>query len=57
MGIASVIEKDLGKGPGTCSSNALCAACEMAVVWSQNKLSQNETKVQILDYVSQVVLY
>lgn len=54
MGIASVIEKELGKGPGTCSSNALCAACEMAVVWSQNKVSQNETKVQILDYVSQL---
>lgn len=34
--------------------DAMCTACEMAVVWMQNKLRRNETEEQILDYVNEV---
>ena len=34
--------------------DAMCTACEMAVVWMQNKLRKNETEEQILDYVNDV---
>lgn len=47
MGIASVVNKNA-------SSVAMCAACEMAVVWMQNKLHQNMTEERILNYVNQL---
>ncbi|XP_021274894.1 aspartic proteinase A1-like [Herrania umbratica] len=34
--------------------DAMCTACEMAVVWMQNKLRRNETEDQILDYVNEL---
>ncbi|KAM0889128.1 hypothetical protein ACQ4PT_027878 [Festuca glaucescens] len=46
--IESVVEKEKR------GSDLLCAACEMAVVWIQNRLRQNQTKELILQYVNQV---
>ncbi|CAN1242997.1 Aspartic proteinase A1 [Linum perenne] len=43
MGIESVVKK---------SSEATCAACELAVVWMQNKLKQNETQQRVIDYAN-----
>ena len=52
MGIESVV-KNIEKAVGT-SSEATCAACEMAVVWMQNKLKQNETQQHVIDYANDV---
>ncbi|KAK4284339.1 hypothetical protein QN277_001186 [Acacia crassicarpa] len=46
MGIESVMDKNEIK------SSATCSACEMAVVWMQNQLKQNQTKDQILSNVN-----
>jgi phytepsin len=27
------------------SNNAMCGACEMAVVWMHNQLAQNQTRI------------
>lgn len=35
-------------------SDAMCSACEMAVVWMQNQLRQNQTKEHILNYINEV---
>lgn len=51
MGIESVVEKGKDKSVG---GDAGCTACEMAVVWMQNKLKQNQTEEQILNYVNSV---
>ncbi|XP_057833302.1 cyprosin isoform X2 [Cryptomeria japonica] len=53
-GIASVTDKDYGEEPRACSINAMCYACEAAVVWAHNQLSQNQTKIRILNYVSEL---
>lgn len=37
-------------------NDAMCTACEMAVVWMQNQLRQNQTQEQILSYVNEVIL-
>ncbi|KAL4320856.1 hypothetical protein AHAS_Ahas14G0052300 [Arachis hypogaea] len=53
MGIESVVdrkERELSGGYG----DATCSACEMAVVWMQNQLSQNQTQDKIIDYVNQL---
>nr|BAB20970.1 aspartic proteinase 2 [Nepenthes alata] len=53
MGIESVVEKN----PGNSSDglqDAMCTACEMAVVWMQNQLRQNRTEEQILNYVNEL---
>ena len=34
--------------------DARCSACEMAVVWMQNQLMQNQTQKRILNYVNEV---
>ena len=34
--------------------DAACTACEMMVVWMQNRLKLNETEDQVLNYVNQV---
>ncbi|MED6144500.1 AP4A phosphorylase [Stylosanthes scabra] len=52
-GIESVVnkkERELSGG----SRDASCSACEMAVVWMQNQLSQNQTQDKIIDYVNQL---
>lgn len=53
MGIESVVdEKNGDKSSGV--HDAGCSACEMAVVWMQSQLRQNQTKERILEYVNEV---
>jgi len=52
-GIRSVVDDEAGKSNGL-QSDPMCNACEMAVVWMQNQLSQNKTKELILNYVNQL---
>lgn len=33
---------------------AMCNACEMAVVWIQNQLAQNQTQDLVLQYINLV---
>jgi phytepsin len=54
MGIESVVnEKNKEKTSGGVN-DAMCTACEMAVVWMQNQIKKNQTEDQILDYVNEV---
>ncbi|CAN1243005.1 Aspartic proteinase A1 [Linum perenne] len=53
MGIESVVAKSIEKAVGA-TSEATCAACEMAVVWMQNKLKQNETQQRVIDYANEL---
>lgn len=46
-------EKD-GRSAGL--GDAMCSACEMAVVWMQNQLRRNQTQDRILNYVNEVYL-
>lgn len=51
--IETVIEKHDGeKSP--VGHGALCGACEMAVVWIQNQLRQNQTRERILTYANEL---
>uniref|UniRef100_A0A6N2KWN3 Peptidase A1 domain-containing protein n=1 Tax=Salix viminalis TaxID=40686 RepID=A0A6N2KWN3_SALVM len=34
--------------------DAMCSACEMAVVWMRSQLQQNQTQDRILDYANQL---
>lgn len=52
MGIESVVDENAGKSSGL--HDAMCSACEMAVVWMQNQLRQNQTQERILNYVNEV---
>lgn len=56
MGIAIVIDKSSDKSSDGVHDSAMCSACEMAVIWMQNKLRRNETADQILNYVNQVYI-
>ncbi|KAI3951637.1 hypothetical protein MKW92_002880 [Papaver armeniacum] len=50
IGIESIVnKKSLEK-----SYDAMCTACEMAVVWMQNQLRNNETQEHVLDYANQL---
>ncbi|GER44921.1 aspartic protease family protein [Striga asiatica] len=51
-GIQSVVneKEDSSFGLG----DAMCSACEMAVVWMQNQLRQNQTQDRILNYVNEL---
>ncbi|XVF26072.1 hypothetical protein REPUB_Repub13aG0268500 [Reevesia pubescens] len=51
MGIESVVDESNSKASGVLR-DAMCPACEMAVVWMQNQLRQNETQDGILNYVN-----
>jgi len=53
MGIESVVDKNVDKSSGGLK-DATCTACEMAVVWMQNQLKQNQTEERILDYANQL---
>lgn len=53
MGIESVVDESSGKVSHGIR-DAMCPACEMAVVWMQNELKQNQTQDHILDYVNEV---
>ncbi|KAF7120239.1 hypothetical protein RHSIM_Rhsim13G0152000 [Rhododendron simsii] len=53
MGIESVVnDKNNGRMGGLHDGG--CSACEMAVVWMQNQLRQNQTQDRILDYVNEL---
>uniref|UniRef100_A0A3Q7F5Y3 Aspartic proteinase n=1 Tax=Solanum lycopersicum TaxID=4081 RepID=A0A3Q7F5Y3_SOLLC len=52
MGIESVVDEKAGKSAGL--HDAMCSACEMAVVWMQNQLRQNQTQDRILNYVNEL---
>ncbi|GMH19449.1 hypothetical protein Nepgr_021290 [Nepenthes gracilis] len=52
IGIKSVVDKENnGKSSGV-FHDALCPACEMAVVWMKSQLEQNQTQNLILNYVN-----
>ncbi|XP_021769805.1 aspartic proteinase A1-like [Chenopodium quinoa] len=53
MGIESVVDVNVDKSSGGLH-DAMCGACEMAVVWMQNQLKQNQTEELILDYANQL---
>ena len=44
-------------GKENVGSDAICAACELAVVWIENQLRENNTQELILDYVNQVTTF
>lgn len=52
MIIESVVDKNNGASSGL--RDEMCNACQMAVVWMQNQLKQNQTEEKILDYINQV---
>ena len=49
IGIESVVSDN-----GVVRSDAMCSTCEMAVVWMQNQLRQNQTQERILNYINEV---
>ncbi|CAK9179316.1 unnamed protein product [Ilex paraguariensis] len=49
----SVVDKGSDK-PSGALHDQMCTACQMAVVWMQNRLKRNETEEKILDYVNQL---
>ena len=53
LGIESVVDEDVSKSSGG-SRDAMCSTCEMAVVWMQNQLQQNQTQEHVLNYVNEV---
>ncbi|KAG6695327.1 hypothetical protein I3842_09G093000 [Carya illinoinensis] len=53
MGIESVVDQSSGKVSHGIH-DAMCPACEMAVVWMQNQIKQNQTQDHILDYVNEL---
>ncbi|KAG4990129.1 hypothetical protein AAZX31_09G005500 [Glycine max] len=53
MGIESVVDKNERKSSGSIR-DAGCSACEMAVIWMQNQLRQNQTEDRIIDYANEL---
>ncbi|KAF6173267.1 hypothetical protein GIB67_026962, partial [Kingdonia uniflora] len=53
-GIQSVVGENNGGRLSGVLSDATCSACEMAVVWMQNQLKQNQTQDHILSYVNEL---
>lgn len=49
MGIKSVVDKS-----NRVVNDAMCSACELAVVWMQNQLMRNQTQESIFNYVNQL---
>lgn len=52
MGIKSVLDD----GTSDLINEAMCSVCEMATVWMQSELNQNETQERILSYAAEVSL-
>ncbi|KAL0442956.1 UNVERIFIED_CONTAM: Aspartic proteinase [Sesamum latifolium] len=50
-GIQSVVDGKGGRSSGL--GDGMCSACEMAVVWMQSQLRQNQTQERILNYVNE----
>ncbi|CAL0309092.1 unnamed protein product [Lupinus luteus] len=53
IGIESVVNKNEGQSSGGIH-DATCSACEMAVVWMQNQVSQNQTRERIISYINEL---
>ncbi|GKV38773.1 hypothetical protein SLEP1_g46647 [Rubroshorea leprosula] len=53
MGIASVVDEKNQKASGGLR-DTMCSTCEMAVVWMQNQLRQNQTQDRILNYINEL---
>ncbi|KAJ0018869.1 hypothetical protein Pint_09849 [Pistacia integerrima] len=53
VGIESVVDERNGKS-SSIVHDAMCSACEMAVVWMENQLQQNQTQERILQYVNEL---
>lgn len=53
--IEMVVDKE-NKEVTSALESLLCTACEMAVVWMQSELKQEEVKEKVLEYVNQVTL-
>ncbi|CAA3011737.1 cyprosin-like [Olea europaea subsp. europaea] len=51
--IEMVVDKENKEGTSARES-LLCTACEMAVVWMQSELKQEEVKEKVLEYVNQL---
>lgn len=54
-GIQSVVD-DKVWGSNDIFSKVTCNMCEMAVVWMQHQLAQNQTQEFVLQYINQVYL-
>ncbi|KAG5620656.1 hypothetical protein H5410_005874, partial [Solanum commersonii] len=52
MGIESVVNEKAGRSAGP--HDGMCSACEMAVIWMENQLRQNQTQDRILDYMNKL---
>ncbi|PAN29330.1 hypothetical protein PAHAL_5G217200 [Panicum hallii] len=52
-GIRSVVDDGVGESNGL-FNEAMCNACETAVVWIQNQLAQNQTQDVVLQYINQL---
>ncbi|XP_016500121.2 aspartic proteinase-like [Nicotiana tabacum] len=52
MGIESVVDEKAGRSTGL--QDGMCSACEMAVIWMENQLRQNQTQDRILNYVNEL---
>ncbi|KAM7258785.1 hypothetical protein ACFE04_014526 [Oxalis oulophora] len=53
-GVAAGIQSVVDDKSAGMASDAECSSCEMAVVWMQHKLVQNQTKDHILNYVDEL---
>lgn len=51
-GIESVVDEQGGRSSSL--HDAMCPACEMAIVWMKNQLEQNKTQDRILSYANEV---
>ncbi|CAA6665347.1 unnamed protein product [Spirodela intermedia] len=52
IGIESIVTENDGSAVGW--GDSMCSACEMAVVWIQSQLKQNQTQERILSYVNEL---
>ncbi|XP_047334471.1 cyprosin-like [Impatiens glandulifera] len=52
--IKSVVDMEHEKSSSGVHSDLMCSACQMSVVWMQNRIKKNETEERILDYINQL---
>ncbi|KAL8488370.1 hypothetical protein ACS0TY_024592 [Phlomoides rotata] len=51
-GIKSVVDEKEGRSSGL--NDAMCSACEMAMVWMQNQVAQNQTQDRIINNANEL---
>lgn len=56
IAIESVVSENKDVSSGL-HNDAMCNACEMALVWMQNQLSQNQTQEEMLNHINEVRLF